>query len=273
MSNKNSKIRITQKDKEVARKTVASYNSKLRRALKKDPSLAGYLPPKKSVKDVLAIKSRKDFNKEIASMRRILKKGSLDKIQSASGMQTTKYEYREYGYKLRSVNAKRKKERKLAVNNYEKGVIGADRLNNLRPLKMSKNKSKWAWEKFKKTLEAQSKDDYLSDKMEKYKETYLKALYENVYEAENYDKLIKLIESMTAEDLYYNYYSEAEVQIGYISDPLNGNTIVDSMLSAWSRLGFNFEEDEEEEVVVDSSSKQTTKKKSRVMAKNKSKRR
>ena len=72
---------------------VRSYNAKRTRLLKQVPELDEFLPPKASTKEIRAgVKTRRDLENEIKSLKRFLKKGAEKPIVTKEGVKTTAYE-------------------------------------------------------------------------------------------------------------------------------------------------------------------------------------
>lgn len=215
-------------EKELA-KAARKFNAKRTRLIKKNPKMQEYLPHKISTKKMKdEIKTRQDLKNVLNSVERFMRKGTEKPIITKGGVKTTAYEKKEIEIKVRAINARRAAERKRANVSTEKGTMGTIRENNLRPKQVDINKIKKSdWEKFKESVEKQSRDSYFQDKYERYKENLLKGL-ENAF-GEKGKVLQEIAKQIPAEQLTQMYYDDPILQIDFIYDPLEMDVKIDAM--------------------------------------------
>ena len=222
-------IKWRKSDENELAKAVRKFNAKRTRILKKNPKMEEYLPTKISTKKIRdEIKTRRDFKNVLNSIERFKRKGAEKPIITKEGVKTTAYEKKEIEIKVRAINARRTAERKRANVSTEKGTMGTIRENNLQPKKADINKLKKSdWEKFKESVEKQSRDSYFQDKYERYKENLLKGL-ENAF-GEKGKMLQEIAKQIPAEQLTQMYYDDPILQIDFIYDPLEMDIKIDAM--------------------------------------------
>lgn len=222
-------IKWRKSDENELAKAARKFNAKRTRILKKNPKMEEYLPPKISTKKMRdEIKTRRDFKNVLNSVERFMRKGSEKPIITKEGVKTTAYEKKEIEIKIRAINARRTAERKRANVSTEKGTMGTIRENNLRPKQVDINKVKKSdWEKFKESVEKQSRDSYFQDKYERYKENLLKGL-ENAF-GEKGRIIQEIAKQIPAEQLTQMYYDDPILQIDFIYDPLEMDVKIEAM--------------------------------------------
>ena len=233
---KNPNIKWRDSDNKKLAEEVRKFNAKRTRLIKKLPEMVDFLPEKLSVKELREqITTRKDFNREIKSIERFMIKGSEKPIISQTGIKTTEWEKKEIALKVRRINLQRKRELEQAAPSTEKGTMGSVRANNLQPKKFDIDKIKKSdWEKFVESVEKQSRANYQGEKMQKYKENYLRAILDNLGEAGK--ELFEYVSRLDAAFIYNNYYDDPILQIGFTSDPLPVETIAESALEHWQAV-------------------------------------
>lgn len=222
-------IKWRESDEKELAKAVRKFNAKRTRLLKQVPELEEFLPPKISTKAIKeSVKTRRDFNNELNSIERFMRKGAEKPIITKEGVKTTAYEKKELQIKIRAINNRRMAERKKANVSTEKGTMGTIRANNLQPKQVNIDKVKKSdWNKFVESVEKQARDSYASDKYERYKENFLKGL-ENAF-GESGNDLIELAKQIDPETLSQMYFDDPILQIDFIYDPLEMQTKIDAM--------------------------------------------
>lgn len=233
-----SNIMWRKSDKQTISKTVQQFNAKITRTLKKHPEWADFMPERLTVKGLTEkIQTRKDFNREVRSVQRFLRKGAEAPYQSKSGIKTTHWEKIEIGYKVAQVNRQRAIEAKRANVSTEKGTMGSIEANNLKPKKYNIDKIKPSdWNKFVNTLEKQVMSNYNYDKMVRYKENYLKAIIINLGTEGKAKELYAYVSQLDPEFMYNVYYDDPVLQIQFTSDPLPADMIAESALEHWQSI-------------------------------------
>lgn len=214
-----SKIRWSKKDKQEVTNAVRNFNSKITRTLKKNPELADYLPSRITTAELIAkSETRQDFKRELNAVKRFMQKGAELPVMSETGIQTTKWEKKEIGLKVASINRSRTIERKKADVSTYKGTMGSIENAGLKPKNYNIDKIKARdWEKFKEAVDKQIKATYGDVKTEKYKENYLKAM-QNVFGSEGKD-LFDRIQKIPADRLIRLFYDNPILQIDFVYDP------------------------------------------------------
>lgn len=231
-------IRWRKSDREKISKTVRQFNAKITRTLKKHPEFAPYLPEKITVKELTEkIGSRKDFNREVNSLSRFLKRGAEKPYTSKSGIKTTTWERREIGYKVAQINRQRTIERKRANVSTYKGTMGSIQANNLNPKKYNIDKIRpQEWDKFIETVEKQVKSNYSYEKMERYKENYIKGLY-NVFGTKGSD-IIGIVENIPPDEFTDLFYNDPVLQLDFIYDPIEVDLKIESIIEHFESNGY-----------------------------------
>ena len=233
-----SNIKWRKSDKQTISKTVQQFNAKITRTLKKHPEWADFMPERLTVKGLTEkIQTRKDYNREVRSVQRFLRKGAEAPYQSKSGIKTTHWEKKEIGYKVAQVNRQRTIEAKRANVSTEKGTMGSIEANNLKPKKYNIDKIKPSdWNKFVNTLEKQVMSNYNYDKRVRYKENYLKAIIRNLGTEGKAKELYDYVSQLDPEFMYNVYYDDPVLQIQFTSDPLPADMIAESALEHWQSI-------------------------------------
>lgn len=214
------KIKWRKADEKQLAYAVRAFNAKRTRLLKQVPELEAFLPPKMSVADIKkSIQTRQDFNREINSLKRFLKKGAEKTVVNKQGVKTTKYELNELRLKVNRINRERAKKLAEMEPNTEKGTMGSIRQNSLRPKKFNfETQSTRSWEKFVESVEKQSLPGYWDERLNKYKENFLKGLENELGSSPLYESIKEKIEHISAEELDRVYYQEPNLQIDYVYD-------------------------------------------------------
>lgn len=214
------KIKWRKADEKQLAYAVRAFNAKRTRLLKQVPELEAFLPPKMSVADIKkSIQTRQDFNREINSLKRFLKKGAEKTVVNKQGVKTTKYELNELRLKVNRINRERAKKLAEMEPNTEKGTMGSIQQNALRPKKFNfESQSTKSWDKFVESVEKQALPGYWDERLKKYKENFLKGLENELGLSPLYEAIKEKIESMSDEELDRVYYQEPNLQIDYVYD-------------------------------------------------------
>lgn len=228
-------IRWRQKDFDTVTKAVRQFNATITRAAKKYNN-AAILPPRITTAEFRSrITTRAEFNREIKALKRFNTQ-TAKPVTYPGGLVTTEWQVKEARRLTNLVNRQRKKEAQLLkISTDTKGYMGTPEQNNLKPKKLNLNKlTMRGWERFVMGVEKQSRDNYTAEKMNKYKENYLKSVLNNLGE---YGKeLYEYVKDLPADLMYLSYYDDPVVQIGYTSDPLPAEFIAETTLEGWKRL-------------------------------------
>jgi hypothetical protein len=245
-------------DTEKLNKEVERFNAKIYRTRRAHPELENILPEtikkadKQKMIEELKSQPRSELKKEINSMKRFLKRGAEQVVTSDTGFKTTKWEKNEISMKVAQINRERTIERK-AVENMEatsrgekvglkRGEMGSERLNELKPKKFDFNKirSPKEWEKFKQTVEKQTSRDAKQQRMEDYKQNYIKGLQAAF--GDYADDIISIIESLPADEVVKTYYGEQEATIDFFYEPQEMEAKLDILDDIWQGVKDNYDE-------------------------------
>lgn len=232
-------IKWRKQDKQKISNTVRQFNSKITRTIKKFPELQPYLPDKINAKEITKnIQTRNDFNRELNSLKRFLKKGAEKPITTDTGLRTTQWQRQEIGYKVAQINRQRTAERKRANVSSFTGTMGSIQKNNLEPKQYDFNKIKPSdWDKFVTNVEKQVMQNYFSDKNELYKQNYLKAIF-NVFSKTDANMISNIINKIPADEFIDLFYADPVLQIDFIYDPLEASIISENIVSHLSARGY-----------------------------------
>ena len=228
MSRRNN-IRWKNSDEKELSRVVRNYNSKINRILKKDPNMKDFLPERVSKKELKEnIKTRRDLNRELNSLKRFTTRGSEELITNENGLTITKYLKKEVEIKVATINRlkslRRKELNELEVSsrgkdvgykNMETGRI--DRMQLLQPKVFNfKKKSKRDFEHFVKGLS--DVEQFITMKDIILRENYLDSLYEHLGKNVYTDMIRDKIMDIPLDDFISTYYRDKEATISFIYD-------------------------------------------------------
>lgn len=209
--------KITKNEAKKLQKAIKSANAKLARGIKKDPSMIYFYPAKFSMKDERGkIDSKAAFNRRLKSIQAVMEKDSLTPIITPGGVATTAYEIKELKKANALINRRRKEKLKKLPKNLEYyGTMGAVERNVLKPRKFNAlNVNQKSFDKFKKALEEQIKEDYFDKRdtlyYNNYKQTAIKELgpYAEIINA--------LLDLLQPSEVAKAYYTNPLLDIKYV---------------------------------------------------------
>lgn len=230
-------IRWRKSDQEDIANAVRQFNAKITRALKKNPELSVFLPSRITTSVVKGkVKTRSDLKRELNSLKRFLKKGAEAPVQSSRGVKTTKWEKKEIGIKVGTINRARNREAKKANVSTTKGTMGSIESNNLKPKSYNfDHMNPREWEKYVQTIEKQIMSSYHVEKMNQYKRNYLNSIRGNLGNGEYANRLYDLVVTLDTEFMYDIYYDDPVLQIQFTSDPLPAEYIAEMSYEHWQK--------------------------------------
>lgn len=254
MSRKNSNKRRTSLDRDIER-TLKNYNAKIERVTKKNPNIAKYQPEKITVKQFKQKAETKkyttrDIKRELKSLQRYSNKGAeLPTTAKKTGHTTTKWERKEIGYKVAVINRQRTRDKKLYGEleatsfgkqlGYTRNQMGSERAQDFEPKKYNFDSipSGKAWEKFVESVDKQVIDSYTEERLQRYKDNYLKAIDNHLgeYGAE----LKAIVERIPAKEVVKTYYQEEQADIQFIYPDytfLANDFKLDALMQIWQRV-------------------------------------
>ena len=225
-------IKWKQRDEEELRRVVKNFNAKLSRIAKKNPEIAKYMPPRVSYKELRGnITSRREFNRELKSLKRFSQKGSESIVESKTGLKTTAWEKKEIGIQVAIINRERTRKRKMveqeeATSRGQKLKQTRSQMNSIRMNELNKKVfnfdkiKKSDWDKYKATVKRQSHPDFQSEADENLRQNYIKGLTDVFGDTDETKKLIEEIENLPIKEFITKFYKEQEATIDFIYDPI-----------------------------------------------------
>lgn len=243
-------IKWRKSDAERLNKEIERFNKKIYNTRQRNPELVSILPDtiKKADKlkmiEELKNAPRNEFNKKINSLNRFIKRDALTPITSDTGNTVSKWERQEVAYKVAQINRDRTRERKAVENmdatsrgeslGLKRGEMGSERLNSLKAKKFNfdKIRSGKEWEKFKASIDKLSSPTAKAERMQEYKDNYIKGL-ENAF-GEYADDIIGMIKELDADIVVKTFYSEQEATIDFFYEPQEMNLKLAMLGDLWS---------------------------------------
>ena len=212
-----SKIRIKSEDVRQLERSVRNFNAKISRELKKDESLREYLPQRKSLREekkALQEMSRREFQYNLKAMVKFRKGGTPEKIETITGIRTTKYQVDLLKNMQRRENISIAIKSKANKNNYLKGISSASDKWELEQKKIDiKTMTPDDLKEKEKALTKRLSSQYQRRRLEQFKTNYLQGMKQagEVYSKELYDR----IENMPAKKLLNLSKNYPEMEIDY----------------------------------------------------------
>lgn len=223
------KIRWKQGDYITLGRAVADFNKKIDR-LEKMEGL-GYLPEKISYKETKKkIKSRKELNRIINSLKSFQKEGAENLVITQAGTFRTKWEDKQLKNQLK-LSVKMLQEEKgiletpLPGATYSFAQMGSSRvreiereLEKIQSLETETNEDDL--KKIERRIKALGSYDYLRNKAKVWRANYLKMLDDTYKNFDNYNKFKEKLESIEDPVEFFNYLkmNEKLVDIKYMYD-------------------------------------------------------
>ena len=192
-------------------KAVASFNRKINQL---DVDEAKYLPDLKDYKELKQnIKSRKELNRIVKSLRRFNIEGAEALVELPSGQLVSKWEYREIKLS-RNRALKRLEQEKINIESGKKWVgMGDERLDQIEStinsIKNLENVPSYLFELKLDRIQKLGSYDYELKKAEQYRDNYLSAL-EEMSTYDNYEILRSKLESIENPIQFYNYIQQSQ---------------------------------------------------------------
>lgn len=213
---KTPKIRIRKQDKDKVKKTVRNFNAKIDRIVKKNPLLKNIVPNKITQAELLNINNRRDFNNKLRSYSRFLKRGAQEIIKNDRGTATTKWQYNEALINIRTINRQRSKKLKQADYSVKKGNANQIDRNTLNPIKFNfAEKTPQEWDRFVRAAEKKASQSYSSEALKRYRENYIKAIYQNFDIDEKGQQILDIINNTPPELLVEASYNSPILVISF----------------------------------------------------------
>lgn len=205
---------------------VAKFNKKINELQAEENKL--YLPETISYTEAKEnITTRKELNRLINSLRRFQKEGAEDLYITQSGETMTKWERRELGIQSRIAQTRLQNELKKLNEPQENGFsrvqMGSIRAREIeaqiKNLKQIETKVGYEFNMLKRRIASQGASDYTMKKAIVFRNNYIKEM-EKYSHFDNYDKLMKKLNSITNPISFFNFVSQNELtgDLTYQSD-------------------------------------------------------
>ena len=207
-------------------RAVSDFNKKINELNKEEKKL--YLPETINYKEAKEnITTRKELNRFINSLRRFQKEGAEDLYLTQAGEEISKWERRELGIQSRiaqiRLKAEFKKLNEPQENGFSRVQMGSLRAREieaqLKNLKQIEIKAGYEFNVLKRRIMSQGASDYTMKKAIIFKENYINEMKKYSH-YDNYDKLMKKLNSISNPVSFFNYVSQNELtgDLTYQSD-------------------------------------------------------
>lgn len=202
------------------------FNKKINELQREENKL--YLPENIDYKEAKEnITTRKELNRLINSLRRFQKEGAEDLYTTQTGEVMTKWERRELGIQSRIAQTRLRRELKALNEPLESGFsrvqMGSLRAREIeaqiKNLKQIETKIGYEFLQLKRRIMRQGTSDYTMKKAIIFRQNYLKEM-EKYSHFDNYEKLMKKLNSLKNPLEFFNYVSRNELtgDLTYQSD-------------------------------------------------------
>lgn len=237
-------IRWREKDKQLLKKKVRNYNSKINRLIKKNYDIE-LIPEKMNYKELTKnIKNRSQFNDTIKIVNAMTKRGSEEKVKSNRGLTLPRFTINKIKTEVRAINRARQKTKKKYENlqptdrgqKLDEGMkeYRDMNVNKIRDKKFNfKNMSRKDFDFFKKTMGEYNIDT--SKKDNQYRQNYYKSLRNNLTD-EQYKKIVNVLNNLPTDVLVEKFYTDLNVNIGFNYDEFQQETKYKEIIKAWKRI-------------------------------------
>ena len=245
-------IRWRTKDIEELRNELDRYNRKVARLARKGQS-SEYFEKMPSFKDVQpGITTRAEYKDLLSKLRNYTAKGSERQYAPAAqmGISLTEAEKNELDRRIKEINKDRQQMKKDYEANQQRSTkdlpqhdVNKFQFNPKRTVDEQLNKAKengWspqAFERFKETVNKQSDPDYLNNRFEQYKASYIKTAIEKLG-SQYGGQIAARVEQIPAKDFYFLALSNYELSIDYLYDPIPIIDKVETILSILGSVGW-----------------------------------
>lgn len=205
-------IRWTRSDYAKLSYAVRSFNKKINELEKLDKN---YLPQEFNYKELRdSIYSRRELNRIIKSLKRFTNMESQQrKIITLSGEEISNWEYIELKKAMKRATVRITDQARMIIDS-DKNVIGDVEFKRLLRTRESIedlfNRSGSEFKRTKTRTLAWGRNDFELYRADIFRQSFMKAL-EEMSEYENYDLLIKELESINNPIMFYNYVKQSEI--------------------------------------------------------------
>lgn len=212
---RNPKIRWTKNQLAELRRDVRNFNAKRTRALKGDPDIVDFLPPKLSVKE---LKSSIKSAKELKNLTQYVQRGTRTKwelITTPGGVTELNFTLNELRRQITDIiNPQRKK---VSQSLKRKQRLGKTIEVAFEPKRFDiENIKKENWDKFVQSVTKQSSSDYWENRYNIFKESYLLAMFNELAGFPGYEELYEYVSSLSPQQIWAGTIMDAKTEIGYV---------------------------------------------------------
>lgn len=222
-------------EKEELAREIRNFNQRRRRAIRKNPELAGIIPTIPEVSTIKAITTRKDLQRLLKDIN-LSRKPDAFKITKVGAVNVTKWELSKAKSRLRTVNSRRAAERRKANVSTYTGTMGTIAQNALNPKKIPEARSREEWRRFVTSVEKQARDGYDREKDQLYQLNYFDA-FTNTYGLNESLDLWQLLKKLTAQEIVDAMYKYPILNIEFLYDDRieHRSEHMDDVIETWKR--------------------------------------
>lgn len=198
-------------------RAVAQFNKKVNELNREEKKL--YLPETINYKEAKEnITTRRELNRLINSLRRFQREGAEDLYTTQSGETMTKWERRELGIQSRIAQTRLQNELKSLNEPMESGFsrvqMGSLRAREIeaqiKNLKNIESAVGYEFNRLRERLSRMGTSDYTMKKAIVFRENYINEMKKYSH-FDNYDKLMKKLNSITNPISFFNFVSQNEL--------------------------------------------------------------
>lgn len=162
------------------------------------------------------IRTRKEFNREIARLEKFMKYGAGSKVTTETGITYTKWQLADIEEKVKRINREKERQLRELKPSTERGTMGSVRELGLRPRKMQSpaKLTPLQWEKFVASVEKQIAPGYGEEISRIYYDNFIQAMKTEFGELAN--EILPYLENITPEQLQELYYNDPVLSAGFV---------------------------------------------------------
>lgn len=230
-----SRIRWRNKDVRQLRKLVKSYNDRIDKVAKEEPEKTKFLPKKTTYEAERAeIVTRNDFDFKLKSLQNVFGVRATQVVTTPAGFNISNYELDEARRINKRREAKKTSERKKLI---KKDEISKSKIRDLgltpKPFDIGKIRSRKEFDKFVESAERAINLITEQEKLEAYKENYIKGI---VHLGIKEDEIRKRIDGLSLEDLFDLTVADDELNINFYYEEQEGEAIAERILERFDEL-------------------------------------
>ncbi len=232
-------------------KAVSNFNKKINELQREEVKL--YLPETRDYQELKnTIKTRRELNKIINSMKRFTKEGAEDLYRTEAGEVLTRWERQELSISLRTINRRLNKELKalekpITPEGYSRAQMGSLEPEAIRHRKKSLGKIETLrgkeFQRLKSRLLYMGKADYELKKASVWKDNYINE-FKKYSHLDNYNILEKKFNTLSNPVSFFEFFSQDELagDLTYNSDTTYSQQAFNSYLERLGLLDNDYED-------------------------------